>query len=215
MTNFMVFDLETSISKGPHGPAAKDPSNDFYTVIYGVSADNVLVEHLAGGFKRSLPVGASAALKMADVIIGHNLPFDLSYIWKTPEMHSFLCAGGQVWDTQIAEYLMSGQRHSFASLGELQEIYLGVKTKDTHISALYKKGIGADDILAAKERCPRLFKIYDAYSKEDGVSTMKVFQKQYKRAKELGMLDVIKLYNNYMLCLVNVQNTGITVDLKK
>ncbi len=215
MTNFVVLDLETSISKGPHGPAAKDPTNDFYTVIAGTGKESVEVYHNPDGFQRWLPTEVGELLNKANVLVLHNAPFDLSYVWKTPQMHYFLCAGGQVWDTQIAEYLLSGQRHSFASLAELQEIYLGGKTKDDRISRLYKKGVGADKILAARERCPRLFKIYDAYSKADGVTTMQVFEKQYARAKKLDMLDVIKLYNNYMLCLVEVMNTGITVDLDK
>jgi Autographiviridae DNA polymerase len=215
MTNFMVLDLETSISKGPHGPAAKDPTNDFFTVIAGNSPENVQVIHELQGFNRKLPVIAVKLLEHTDVIVAHNAPFDISYVWNNPSFQEFLLRGGQVWDTQVAEYLLSGQRHSFASLGELQEIYLGEKTKDNRISALYKKGIGADIILAAKDRCPRLFKIYDAYSKADGVTTMQVFQKQYAKAKQLGMIDCIKLYNNYMLCLTNVMNTGITVDLEK
>jgi len=215
MTIFCVIDTETSISSGVHGPQAKDPTNDMYTIIAGSSASDVKVYHNAGGFKRQFPLEVAGLINKADVIIMHNAPFDLSYMWQTQELQDFMLRGGQVYDTQIAEYLMSGQRHSFASLGELQELYLGVKTKDTRISALYKKGIGADKILAAKDRCPRLFKIYDAYSKADGVTTMQVFQKQYARARQLGMIDCIKLYNNYMLCLTNVMNTGITVDLKK
>lgn len=215
MTNFMVIDLETSVSKGPHGPAAKEPSNDFYTVIWGSSAEAVNVFHWPEGMKRRLPPAVRKTLRDTDVIIGHNLPFDLSYIWQDEEFQQFLLRGGQVYDTQIGEYLLSGQRHSFASLGELQEIYLGQKTKDSRIGLLYKKGIGADKILSAKDRCPRLFKIYDAYSKADGVTTLQIFAKQYQLAKERNMIDVIKLYNNYMLCLTNVMNTGITVDLEK
>jgi Autographiviridae DNA polymerase len=215
MTKFMVLDLETSISKGPHGPAAKDPTNDFYTIIAGTCPEYVSVFHWAKGMKRTLPPAYRKMLDKTDVLILHNAPFDLSYIWHNEAFQDFLIRGGQVWDTQIAEYLLSGQRHSFASLGELQEIYLGQKTKDSRIGLLYKKGIGADKILAAKDRCPRLFKIYDAYSKADGVTTMQVFQKQYAKAKQLGMINVIKLYNMYMLTLTNVMNTGITVDLEK
>ncbi len=211
----MVIDTETSIAKGVHGPQAKDPTNDMYTIIAGSSASDVKVHHNQDGFKRQLPLEVAELINKADVIVMHNAPFDLSYLWDTKELQGFLLRGGQVYDTQIAEYLMSGQRHSFASLGELQELYLGRKTKDSRIGLLYKKGIGADKILEAKNRCPRLFKIYDAYSKADGVTTMQVFQKQYAKAKQLGMIDCIKLYNNYMLCLTNVMNTGITVDLEK
>ncbi len=215
MTNFCVIDTETSISRGPHGPQAKDPTNDMYTIIAGSSASNVKVYHNPEGFKRQVPFEVAELINRADVIVMHNAPFDLSYLWVTKELQEFLLRGGQVYDTQIAEYLMSGQRHSFASLAELQNIYLGQKSKESRISALFKAGVGADKILTAKNRCPKLFKLYDKYSKDDGVTTMQIFQKQYAKAKQLGMIDVIKLYNMYMLTLTNVMNTGITVDLEK
>ena len=213
MTRFMVFDCETSISSGPHGPAAKETQNDFYTVICGDTPQNVQVMHEVGGYNRQLPPQAVKMLDHADVIVGHNLPFDLSYIYKMREFTAFLKRGGQAWDTQIAEYLMSGQRHSFASLSELQEIYLGRKIKESRISSLFKRGIGADLIVSARTRCKRVFALYEKYALSDGVTTMQVFQKQYALAKQMGMLDVIKTYNNYMLCLLIVENTGIPVDM--
>lgn len=215
MTNFMGFDLETSISKGPHGPAAKDPNNDFYTVIAGNTSENVHVMHSNGGYNRQLPAEAVILLNKADVIVGHNLPFDLSYIFHMKEFKEFLSRGGQVWDTQIAEYLMSGQRHSLSSLAELQLIYLNKKIKESRISYLFSKGMGADKILNARNRCPRLFALYEKYSKSDVSTVLKIFEKQYIKAKNSGILDVIKLYNNYMLCLLIVENTGIPVDLNK
>ena len=213
MTNFMVLDLETSISTGPHGPAAKDPNNDFYTVIAGNTPNNVQVMHNKQGYNRLLPVGAVIMMQEADVIVGHNLPFDLSYVLKTRTFQNFLLRGGQMWDTQIAEYLMSGQRHSFASLAELQLIYLGKKIKESRIGSLFKKGIGADKILAAQDRCKRVFALYEKYALSDGVTSLQIFAKQHAKAKQLGMLDVIKTYNNYMLCLLIVQNTGIPVNI--
>ncbi len=215
MTNFCVLDLETSCGTSVHGPAAKDPSNDFFTVITGDTVDNVQVMHNKDGFKRILPALAVDLINKSDVIIGHNLPFDLSYIWKNECFQSFMRRGGQVWDTQVAEYIMSGQRHSFASLAELQLIYLGGRIKEDRISKLFKKGIGADLIIAARIRCPRLFSLYDKYSLSDGVTTLQIFQKQYRKCKEMGIIDAVKLYNMYMLALVNVMNTGIPVDLIK
>ena len=210
-----VFDTETSISKGPHGPHAKDPSNDFYTAIWGNRPDSVQIEHAPEGFKRNLPAKAAEMLANCDIIIGHNLPFDLSYIYHCPIFVDRLRTGVKFWDTQVAEYCMSGQRHSFASLGELQYIYLGKKIKDDRISKLYKRGVGADVIMANAKRCPRLWRAYEAYSKADGVTTLQVFEKQYKKAKEMGMLKAIELEMQYMTCLVMVSNTGIHVDVDK
>ncbi len=213
MSNFMVLDLETSCGTSVHGPAAKDPNNDFFTVIAGTTPENVQVVHEIGGYLRQLPALTVKIMDQADVIVGHNLAFDLSYVLKTKTFQSFLTRGGQMWDTQIAEYLMSGQRHSFSSLAELQLIYLGKKIKESRIGSLFKSGIGADKILAARDRCKRVFALYEKYALSDGVTTLQVFAKQHAKAKSLGMLDVIKTYNNYMLCLLIVQNTGIPVNI--
>ena len=210
-----MLDFETTISKGPHGPSAKDASNDFHTIIYGDSPTNVTIEHKEEGFKRKLPIGFTSMLKESSILIGHNLSFDLGYIWKCPEWKEYLLRGGLIWDTQTAEYLMSGQRHTFSSLGELQEIYLGRKIKADRISRLYKKGVGADRMVQAQHRCKRFFKLYEQYSYDDGITTLQVYEKQLVRAEQLGMLDIIKMYNKYLLSLIMCMNTGIKVDLDK
>lgn len=215
MAKLFVLDLETSISKGPHSGSFRDPSNDFYTLIYGTNPDAIIVEHKEEGFKRQLSQGAADLLNKSDIITGHNLPFDLSYLWKTKELQDFIKKGGTTWDTQIAEYLMSGQRHAFASLAELQLLYLDQKVKESRISSLFKKKHGADEIIKAQNRCPRIFKLFDKYSKDDGETTFKIALKQIERAKRLGMINIIKLYNLYMLGLVNTSTSGLKVDMIK
>jgi DNA polymerase I-like protein with 3'-5' exonuclease and polymerase domains len=216
MVNVIVLDFETSTGdKATHGPSAKDPSNDFYTIIYGDSPDNVTIEHKEEGFKRTPTEGFRALLLKSDVLIGHNLAFDLSYIWKCKEFQDFLLRGGEIYDTQTAEYLMSGQRHSFASLGELQNIYLGSKIKIDRISKLYKKGVGADRMVGAQHRCKRFFKMYEQYSYDDGITTLQIYEKQQIKLDKLGMSAILKMYNRYLLSLICCMNTGIQIDEDK
>lgn len=215
MTNFCVIDLETSISKGVHGSAAKDPNNDFFTVIVGIPGQNTLVLNKTEGFKRQIPAEAAKLLNNADVIIGHNLGFDISYIIKTEEFQAFMLRGGQIWDTQMAEYLLTGQRHCFSSLGELQLKYLNQRVKPSRISKIYSKGIGADKILAKKSSIPRLFKLYMNYCESDGQTPLQIFAAQYKLAEAYKMTKTIKMFNQYLLSLINVMNSGITVNIPK
>lgn len=214
MTNYCVYDLETSVGKSPHGPDAKDPSNRFYTTIFGTSINDIRVVHQEEAPNRRLPQEFLDVLKTTDVLIGHNIKFDINYIWKeNPEFHDFIARGGQIWDTQLAEYLMSGQRHQFASLGELQKIYLGVKIKKDKISKLFKKGVGADAIIKNKDRCQRVFSLFHQYAIDDGKTTLQVFAKQVAAAKSKDMLKIIKMYNKYLLCLCMIENNGMHIDL--
>lgn len=211
-TKCFVFDIETSIASGIHY-GSRNVNNDIYTLIYGSSDEDIKVEHNIKGFNRQLSYGARELIMSSDVIIGHNLSFDLGYIWETDELKSFLIRGGFTWDTQLAEYLLSGQRHNMSSLAELELIYLGEKIKENRISRLFKKKIGADKIINSKRKCPRVFSMFDKYCYNDGKSTYKVFKKQYIRAKKLGMINVIKLFNRYLLSIIMIENTGLTIDL--
>jgi DNA polymerase I-like protein with 3'-5' exonuclease and polymerase domains len=215
----LSLDTETSIQSDHWGADARCPDNDFYTVIMADKPDNVSICHELTGFSRQLPDPVCSNLEQmgkGDLIIGVNLGFDLRLMWNhNNELRDFFVRGGQVWDCQCAEYILTAQQHCFASLGELQEKYLGHKQKVDRISRLYQKKIGADKILQARTRCPRLFALYEKYCKLDGVTPLKIFKKQYIRAKKEGMLDIVMLYQDYLASLINMSSTGIHLDTEK
>lgn len=202
-------DYESSINKSIHTSSFRDPGNDLYTEIFATHPDYVHVIHNPDGFKRRLQADISGV----DLIIGHNLTFDLSYVWGDSKFQSYLENGGKIWCTQVAEYLLTGQQHTFSSLAELQLKYLGEKEKPSRISWLYKKGVGADKIVKARDRCPRLFALYEFYCKSDGRTPLLIWKAQYTRAKAEGMLPIIELYNDYLLSIINMTCTGIKIDV--
>jgi DNA polymerase I-like protein with 3'-5' exonuclease and polymerase domains len=205
----LAYDSETSISKTIHGPTFRCKDNDLYTQIWASRPDDVTVVHQLDGFKRTL----QPSLDGIDVIVGHNISFDLCYVWEDKKLQDFLLRGGRIWDCQLAEYILTAQQHTTASLVELQEKYLGEKEKPSRISALFKKRIGADKILAARTRCPRLFKLYDYYCHTDGSTPLKIFKAQYIRAKQQNMLPIVQLYNDYLLSIINMTCTGVSIDV--
>ncbi len=211
--NVLSFDTETNISEGIHGPSFRCPENDIYTFIWATHPDGVKVVHNPKGFNRTPPKELQDEIVKADVIIGHNLGFDLAYIW--PHIKDFILRGGQVWDTQEAEYCLTGQQHTTSSLAELQLKRLGEKEKPSRISKLYKKGIGADKIVQAANRCRRLFALYEYYCKTDGSTPLKIFKSQYIQAKKEGMLEYIKMRNDYLLAQINMTCTGVLIDIPK
>lgn len=226
MSGYLSLDLETSIQSkivqlndrkkrvaDVHWGSWKDPRNDFYTIIYGDHPAKIKLLHKKKGFKRHLPFRLRRKLQDTHTIIGTNLKFDLGYIWNDKAFQKWLIKGGKIWDIQVARYLLTGQRHSFPSLAELQKIYLGIKTKKDRISYVFSKNIGADKIIAAKDRCPRLWKLYCEYGIEDGRTPMLIMQKQVKLAKAKNMLPIIKLYNEYLLALTMIETNGLPIDI--
>ncbi len=207
----MSLDFETSIGVTIHGPTFRDPANDIYTQIWAFSPEEVEVSSSSEGYERKL----IPSLDDVDVIVGHNLGFDLAYIWHDEKLRSFILRGGMIWDTQVAEYLLTAQQHAFSSLAELQLKYLGEKEKPSRISYLYSKGIGADKMIKAFGRCPKFAKLYSKYCHSDGATPLKIHKLQYAKAVQSGMLPIIELYNDYLLSLVNMTVTGIKIDVQK
>ena len=205
-----VIDFETSIQDSIHGGTWKDRRNDIYTTIEGYKPDEIQVKHHSSGTNREISLPSDITH-----IVGHNLGFDLAYVFKNKCVKDYFLNGGKIWDEQVAEYILTGQQHRHSSLAELEYKYLGEKLKIDRISRLYKAGIGADKIIQAKRRCPRLFKLYDKYCYNDGINTLKVFKQQYIRAKKDGMLEVIELFNDYLIAIINMETSGIKIDMNK
>lgn len=209
----LSLDFETNVGNTIHGSGFRDVDNDIITQIHADHPDRVIVQHCADGYNRRLSSSAALSMANSDLIVGHNLEFDLSYIWHDPTFQLYIQNGGKIWCCQVAEYLLTGQQHTFSSLAELQLKYLGEKEKPSRISWLYKKGVGADKIVKARDRCPRLFALYEFYCKSDGRTPLLIWKAQYTRAKAEGMLPIIELYNDYLLSIINMTCTGIKIDV--
>ncbi len=196
-----------------HRSSWKDPRNDIYSIIYGDKPETIKMVHSEKGFKRKLPKEAGELLLKSHTIIGTNLKFDLGYIWNDRYLQKFLRKGGKIWDCQIASYLLGGQRWQFPSLAEMQKVILGKKTKVGAITKLFKRCIGANEIIARRHERKFWWKAYKYYGIEDGKTPMLIMQKQYAEAKAKGMLPIIELYNKYLLALTMMEVNGIPVDI--
>ena len=210
----LCLDLETTIASEAHGAHAKDPKNYFVTTQWGVHPDNVHLQHQLDNIQRDLPEQFLKELKDTDILIGHNINFDLSYIYNSKDFQAYLARGGKIWCTQSAEYVLSAQRHSFSSLAELQEKYLGGKTKESRISRLFKAGIGADKIVEAKRRCPKVFALYEKYALDDVRTTLLIFSKQWRLAKGMKLIEAVQLEQEYLKYILIMSCTGIYVDIE-
>lgn len=224
MSGYFTIDQETRIAykvvngvrkEAIHGPTFRDPNNDVHTIIYGSNPNRIKLVHSKKGFRRRLPRRVGLALLKSHTLITQNGKFDMAYFWKDKYFQKWLLNGGKLWDCAYVRYLLSYQRHQYPSLAEMQKIYLKVKTKIDRISYLFSKFIGADEIIAAKDRCPRVWKLYCDYGIQDGRTPMLIMQKQYAEAKNKGMLPVIELFNAYLLSLTMIEQNGIPVDMNQ
>lgn len=198
-----------------HGGTFRDPRNDIYTWIYADHPKRVKVVHNKKGFKRRLTPDMVKMLKKTKTLILMNGKFDICYIWNDPDFKQWLINGGKVWDIQLVRYLLSGHRHQFPSLAEMQELYLGIKTKVSNISKLFKRCIGAKQIVNKGEKCPRIWRDYNKYAVEDGRTPLLIFKQQLDEVRGNNMMPIVELYNQYLLALCMIETNGLHVDLKQ
>ena len=138
MTNYIVLDVETTIRSDVHGSSPYAHENQL--VMLGTK------EHGSDAVIKRLPTKEyfySLYRRAFDkVIVGHNVGFDLKWIWKCLNTRFMPMA---VWDTQQVEYLLSGQRHLYPSLDSLCELY-GLPLKPDRIKEYWKSGVDTMDI---------------------------------------------------------------------
>ncbi len=148
-------------------------------------------------------------IKEFDVIVGHNIKFDLLYLWENTHLQSFIRRGGKIWDTMLAEWLLQGQTRLFLekfNLNAVSGLYGGTQ-KDSYVSDCFEAGIMTKNI-------PDQERVIE-YAKNDVLNTEKVFINQYKKAKKYGQLSLIKSYNNHLLAVCEIEFNGMRVDRNK
>lgn len=163
--------------------------------------------------------GTKGLLKMIlaggpKLVGGFNIKFDLLHLLKEPEDYEayqdWVASGGLVWDGQLAEYLLSGmvQEAHMLSLDEVAPRY-GGDTKIDEVKALWEKGVDTHLI-------PRQL-LMDYLTGRDGkggdiLNTEAIMLGQLKAARELKMLDSIRLNMGALLCSVEMERNGLWVN---
>lgn len=143
------------------------------------------------------------------VMVGFNIKFDLLHaIYADKEnldaYMEWIVAGGQLWDCQLAEYLLGGMlpEVQILSLDEVAPKYGGVVKVD-EVKAMWEAGIDTPDIpddLMMK------------YLPGDLTNTEKVFIGQYKLAKERGQTKSIMLNMGSLVYTIEAERNGMKVD---
>jgi DNA polymerase I-like protein with 3'-5' exonuclease and polymerase domains len=196
----LVIDLETTI-RCPVGNSSGNP------MWRGNKAIAWGTELIGGstGFKydkKGLDLAPLRSLcDAASLVIGQNVKFDLLYIYR--DTNNVL---PRIWDIQLAAYLLSGQRHLYASLDELTLEYVGEHAlKDDKIKAYWKAGIQTEDI-PEKE-------LMD-YLGWDISNTTQIFQSQWAEAEALEILPLMFTQMDALRATIEMNRHGMHVDWK-
>lgn len=194
----IVVDLETTI----RCPVGNNKANPMWAGNKVIAAGVKIVDKHYIDFYDANGINTQAlrgTCNDAALVVGHNIKFDLLYIYRLSNDKL-----PTLWCTQLAAYLLSGQRHLYASLDELTSEYIGDDAlKDDKIKQYWKDGVDTNNI--PKEDLM-------LYMKGDVENTEKIFLAQYKEAEDLGILPLMFTQMDALRSTIEMNRNGMALD---
>lgn len=207
--NYAILDLETTIRNKDIG---SNPASPFFPDNHVVIGKYKMYDEY-GRFEERYTARPNfmtekhliALFEGADILVGHNIKFDLLHIRKDYNSlyNEWVKKGGMVWDTQVVEYLLSGQSHLYPSLDQCAEKYGGT-LKDDKIKEYWKNGIDTVDIPVDELR---------EYLDGDIDNTEIVFNRQWEEVDRLGILPLVMTQMRALMALVEIEYNGLYFDV--
>ena len=197
MPIFAAIDVETTLNGNEDIGLAHPMHPDNRIVAYGMYTIEPRTTYDWNIFR-----GYVDGLVSTAVLCGHNFSFDLMYMYKESTGLKSKLQQHKIWDTQLAEYILSGQRTKFSSLDELSIKY-GLPLKDDTIKKYFKAGLGSEKI-PPEELIP--------YLEQDVINTKAIAQAQYKRAVAAGQLMLIETQMEALHATTEMQFNGLHVN---
>ena len=189
----LVLDFETSVFN--HGNAF-DSRNFAVSYSHSDGADIHHARYDELDFRSHL----KDVVSDCTLFIGCNVKFDCHWLATCSAKLPARC---RVWDVQLAEFVLSGQTNSFASLNSLANLY-GLPTKLDEVAGFWEKGISTEDIP------PDVLEEYNNYDVE---LTYQVYLKQLDDSRMTNELrKLILLQGADLLVLQDMEYNGIKFD---
>ena len=174
MLNVLTLDVESTIYKYHGDRRSSDRRGSVYSkynfLVSVCYKWNDNTNFITSMYKEEInPTILQTAISNADIVVGFNIKFDLSWLKKIG-IDVFNIK--QVWDCQIAEFLLESQRNPYPSLAKACDKYNIPAKMDIIELDYWDKCIDTDEI--PKE-------ILLEYNKHDVLITEQVFNKQYEQ----------------------------------
>ena len=196
-----VVDVETSFQKTPNGgtdPLPFNPKNILVSV--GINDEYYFTNH-SERVDEGCYHKIQSILDQTTLLIGHNIKFDLTWLLEAGFKYN-----GRVYDTMIGEYVLNrGIRKSLTLEMCCRRRRIG--SKDQAIKEFMDRGVSFENI-------PK--DIVEEYGRMDVEITRKLFDSQMddlRLEKNRGLLRTIKMMNEFLLVLTNMERNGIHVNL--
>lgn len=215
--SYTIFDLETTTKESFKRKANPfDPDN--HVVASGRQRKDGQIEGEYYGRVRPTGDWFTKLLKGTTLLVGQNLKFDILYAIREQENFDawmdWVAAGGRIWCTQIAEFLLDGmaQESQMLSMDEMAVRY-GGSLKIDEVKAMWNAGIDTVDIPE------QLLMDYllgrntpTGFEEGDIGNTRIIFLGQLERAQKAGQMKSIMLNMGSLICSIEMEKNGMAID---
>lgn len=219
---YAVFDLETTVwSKAGRKASPFDDRN--WIVMAGVKypSDNFgTATYYADKQQAQQATWFTDMLAQTKLLVGHNIKFDLQYAMVTSVANrqayiQWVANGGQIWDTQLAEYLLEGMgpEAQYLKLDEVAPRY-GGNTKHDPVKELWEAGVNTCDIDRDMLHDYLVgFMEGDRKVEGDLGNTELILKGQLRRARKHNQLRSLLLNMGGLMYTIEAEYNGMHTDL--
>lgn len=215
LNGYAVLDVETTI-KSHLGRKASPFTPDNWIVAAAVAHNSGPVQGSYWGFDKRGSSGWLRSVLAAKprFIVGFNIKFDILHLVRDADDYAayqqWIVDGGELWDSQLAEYLLDGQKQEshMLSLDEVAPRYGGTLKID-EVKAMWEQGINTPDI-------PKQLLMDYLVGRGDDLgdigNTRAVFLGQLAAAKKAGQVKSIRLNNGALVATIEMERNGLFVN---
>lgn len=207
LIDYCVVDIETTIHNRHDDAVGNNKASPFYPSNRAVFVGYKPEQGLTSTFEPHVDDNEFHDIIFRhQMLVGHNIKFDLHYLRKhfPDHYYNWVINGGTVWDTQIVEYLLSGQSKQYATLDSLSEQY-GGELKDDRIKEYWNNGIDTEDI-PVDELLP--------YLEGDVENTENIFLQQIDKVMDMNMMTLVNVQMEALLALQEMEWNGMAFDVR-
>lgn len=204
MTRIISIDIESSM-KPKHHPWV----DGSFLVAVGVARENGTAQTWTFSHKENTTNGQKKAIQeiqyeldKADLIVGHNLKFDLNWLRSV----GLVVDNTKLFCTQVAEYVLRGQRKGIGySLNDCCKRYR-LAQKIDKVKTYWDASIDTDEIP---------LRILLPYLEQDCKITLDLWKKQKSLIESKGLKTITDICFEVSGILSEAETNGFTLDLNK
>lgn len=198
----LVLDLETGF-KEVNGRKGHFLYNSIIAI--GIAQDGISKSYYVKDEQENVNNILEMILKGESTIVGHNIKYDILYLWKYEAFQDWLKQGGKVYCTMLGEYMLTAQQHKFAALRDIAVNKYGCQEREKLMEKYWEQGIDTGNI-------PKELVLTDV--ENDVLDTEKVYLGQMKKSKQENMITLLELEMDALLATTEMEYNGIKIDVE-